>query len=57
MVSALPFAWSGISALLNENLEAVHESFAPLAMVSDEERNKSDNGYTQMYIDIAKALV
>jgi hypothetical protein len=57
MVSALPFAWSGISALLNENLDEMREAFTPLAMVSYQERNKAESGYTQMYIDIAKAFV
>jgi hypothetical protein len=56
-VSALPFAWSGISAMLNQNLDKMREAFSPLAAVSSEERNSTESVYTQMYVDIAKAFV
>ena len=49
--------WSGISAMLNENVEEMKAAFTPLAKVSDYERNNTENIYTQLYVDIAKALV
>jgi hypothetical protein len=55
--TGLGFVWSGINAMLNGNIDEMKSAFTPLAMVSNEERNSSENGYTQLYIDIAKALV